>query len=424
MHMAARSGDQSIPAVSPPVLAALTGWRALDRRLYRFGARRAARSFAASEAEPADLAAVPRRGLAGVLLSLLGVAGYLAWIAGAVLLAWWCALDFPSFRLIVGGAPLIVVIALWPRFDRLDRYATVLSRATAPTLFQLVDRVAATVGAPVPDVIAVDGRLAADAGRQGLRSRRTLLLGMPLWLALDEAQRAALLAHLLGHFIDRDPRRGALGPIEYSLYRAVTVLQPTRSRMLDPMRDPDTIAARVGGSGQGVTVTPPPQGLLVVASELIWTPIGKVLGGGVMMVRLALVAAAQPMSYHAAYFADALGARVGGTAAMTGVIHLLTRGEGLLTRFAAHIRAGGDPGGWQRIAADEFAPAGDSAPPPAGLASGQSPFAQHPPADLRIRMLAARPPHLTSQESLDTHTQIDEELHSYARRAALDLTGR
>jgi hypothetical protein len=250
-----------------------------------------------------------------------------------VLLAWWGALDFPSFRLIVGGAPLIAVIALWPRFDRLDRDATVLSRATAPTLFQLVDRVAATVGAPAPAVIAVDGRLAADAGRQGLRSRRTLLLGMPLWLALGEAQRAALLAHLLGHFVDRDPRRGALGPVEYSLARAVMVLQPTRSRLLGPMRDPNIIAARVG-SDRGVS--PRPEGLLVVASELIWTPIANVLGSGIMMVRLALVAAAQPISYRGAYFADALGARVGGTAAMTGVIHLLTRGEGLLTLWGAN----------------------------------------------------------------------------------------
>jgi hypothetical protein len=78
MHMAARSDGHSIPAAPSPVLGALTGWRTLDRRLHRFGARRAERSFAAVKAAPADLAAVPRRGLAGVLLSLLGVVSYLA----------------------------------------------------------------------------------------------------------------------------------------------------------------------------------------------------------------------------------------------------------------------------------------------------------------------------------------------------------
>jgi heat shock protein HtpX len=387
------------------------GVKFVDRRLYAFAARRAARAYAAPADHPA------------VLSNVIAVLYYAVLIAVAALLVRWSAGAFPSWRLVV-TLPLLVVlvVVVWPRFDPLDRDASVVRRADAPALYGLVDRVAAAVGTPVPDLIVASSAYTAEAGRRGLRGRRVLVLGMPLWQGLTEAQQIALVAHHLGHFAGHDPRAGRLiGPVEASLVRLATVLRPTRSRMLEPIRDP-TVVAAVAGSYRGSIVSQ--NGLLVVVSELIWAAIANTLRAFVTLTRLALIVAVQPMSHRAAYLADELGARAAGTAAMVEVLDLLLLKTLVLTRLNAAARVGGGPDNWWRIAEEVLANAHDTLPArrQQSIRTDESPFADHPPLGLRVRKLLAQPASAETVESApDERVHIDDELARYARRAQRDF---
>jgi hypothetical protein len=109
---------------------------------------------------------------------------HLVLAALAIIVAGWCLIDLPSFRLILGVPVLLAVVAVWPRFGPLPADATVLDRAAAPTLFAMLDAVVTATGAPPPRVVAAGEGFGADGTRIGLRQRRALVLGVPFWLAL------------------------------------------------------------------------------------------------------------------------------------------------------------------------------------------------------------------------------------------------
>ncbi|MEU1198649.1 hypothetical protein ABZ446_20715 [Streptomyces sp. NPDC005813] len=73
-----------------------------------------------------------------------------------------------------------------------------MDRTAAPVLHALVDRVAAVTGIRRVDAIAVDQGYGSRCIRVGLRRRRVLVLGLPLWEVLTTDQRLALLGHDLG----------------------------------------------------------------------------------------------------------------------------------------------------------------------------------------------------------------------------------
>ncbi|MBC9001099.1 M48 family metallopeptidase [Micromonospora aurantiaca (nom. illeg.)] len=118
------------------------------------------------------------------------------------------AYPFPNLAVVGGVALIALAVALRPRFGRLDRDLDVLTEREAPELHALVREVATAVGAPMPHVIGVGGGINAYATSVGLRRRRVLGLGLPLWGALDGPARVALLGHELGHFVNGDVRRG------------------------------------------------------------------------------------------------------------------------------------------------------------------------------------------------------------------------
>ena len=70
-----------------------------------------------------------------------------------------------------------------------------LPRDKAPLLFELVDKVAAAIGAEAPQQIAVDGNTAL----QGSSSR--LLIGMPLVASVTVQQLAGMIAHECGRHV-------------------------------------------------------------------------------------------------------------------------------------------------------------------------------------------------------------------------------
>src|SRR2546423_2523593 len=210
------------------------GWSWLDRWAYRRAFRSTMAEFqrlrdgANKQLErgrrhPADLAVT-----AAAILIYGGVAACL--VVGVWLVTW----RFPSLALVPGLLLVLIAVELRPRFGRLPRNVAVLRRDETPEIHALVERVAKAVGAPPPQVICVDDQFNAMAGVYGLRRRRVLVLGMPLWQSMAPQQRVALLGHELGHFVNGDPRRGlGLQPVYRNLSTVVALLAPSRPRSGD-----------------------------------------------------------------------------------------------------------------------------------------------------------------------------------------------
>ena len=134
-----------------------------------------------------------------LVVGVLALAGLGCWLLFAY--------PFPNVAVVFGVALVGLAVVLRPRVGRLDADLEVLDPRRAPELHALVAEVAAAVGAPVPQVIGVDGSFNAYSTSVGLRRQRVLCLGLPLWGALDGAQRVALIGHELAHFVNGDVRR-------------------------------------------------------------------------------------------------------------------------------------------------------------------------------------------------------------------------
>lgn len=101
----------------------------------------------------------------------------------------------------LGVLPLLPMVALLlPR--RSDEVLHEVDGEAAPTFTALLAEVAQALGTQPPTYVAVSEDINAFAGRRGLRERR-LVVGAPLWAALDWPGRLALLGHELGHFSNR-----------------------------------------------------------------------------------------------------------------------------------------------------------------------------------------------------------------------------
>ena len=110
---------------------------------------------------------------------------------------------------VAGAFGILTAIVVRPQLGRLLREPKgldeSLTRETAPALFALLERCAAPLRAPVPEYVVLNGSFNAETGAAGLRRRKYLVLGVPLWSALTGPQRVALLGHELGP--PRQPRR-------------------------------------------------------------------------------------------------------------------------------------------------------------------------------------------------------------------------
>ncbi|MCW2862444.1 MAG: hypothetical protein JWP48_4152 [Actinoallomurus sp.] len=144
---------------------------------------------------------------ASYALALCVHAGTLALLVVAGLLLW---LDANVVTIIVAAVLLLTAFFVAPRFGRLPRKENVRFRADAPALFGLLDRIGAEIGARPADAVVVTGAFNASYGTVGLRRRRVLELGLPLWDTLTEQQRIAILGHELAHGVNGDSRHGLI----------------------------------------------------------------------------------------------------------------------------------------------------------------------------------------------------------------------
>lgn len=274
-----------------------------------------------------DGLAPPVRARAYVLVSVAVIA-----VAGAaVALLVWATLSPKGFWGWVGVAiGWLVVFELAPRPYRLDEDVVMLDEESAPATTALVASLASAVGTPVPAVIAVDHDFNAHVAPLGWRGRPVLVIGLPLWSALTDHERLALLGHELGHLRGRDTVVGSItGTARLIAHRVTLLLTPLPADAYTDFADYSVDAALFSNGFFHRVVT------------VVLTVVTLPLRGMVHLLdRLALA-----HSHHREFVADLRAARVAGTTAMTDLLTRTMNVDGLRTVANAAVRRNEDPFG-------------------------------------------------------------------------------
>ncbi|MET9407032.1 M48 family metallopeptidase [Streptomyces sp. NPDC002935] len=334
-----------------------------------------------------------RRDVSSVLAYAVALAVHGVTVALAAGGIWFTVGGWGSWAMVPGVFLLALGWSLRPRLPRLPEDVPVLTRADAPELFALVDEVAHVAGTRGVDAIAVDGHLNASVRSYGVRGRRLLTLGLPLWETLTPQQRIALLGHELGHYSNGDTRHGR---VVSAALRSLT----TWHYYFLPIADPEPLEAVVN--------------LLYIVPR--WLVVGVLM----LLDRLTLRAA-----QRAEYLADRVAARVGSTQAAVELMDrlLVADSAAVVLHREVNTAALTGPRGarndtrtdglWERLAADMA-----SVPEHelerqrrAGALRGHSVDATHPPTHLRHACLligAPTPPAVVADEAREG--RIAEEL--------------
>jgi heat shock protein HtpX len=389
------SCDWNLDQATPVVF----GVRWVDRRLHRVAVRLTEAQFAAlanGSLSPRTMTAARLTVLAAAVVLLVGV------LAIAVLGLWLLFVDFFNVSTVLGALLIGVAIVLRPRLGRLSDLSgrgVIVDRGQAPRLFGLVERVAAAVGAPAPQVLMVGYDLNAFTTAVGVGRTRVLCVGLPLWATLEPQERVALLGHELSHFVNGDVRRGPLTQV------AETTL--------------DRVAGLFTIEG---TVT---RGLIGYVSAILTRMLGRLVSGTAQTLQLLLVWTSQRDSQRAEYLADELAARAGGTDAAVGLMDHLVMGASIDTVVRREARAGNGMPAWHDAARVARANLAVNLPVLRRLTryTEVSLYASHPPAGLRAEMLERRPRQAAAVTLTETEAaHIDNELAVHKKRVLRELT--
>ncbi|WP_173064818.1 M48 family metalloprotease [Phytohabitans houttuyneae] len=371
------------------------GWRWIDRRTHRLATRLTRGQFTRLLAGGPDRSGGGFARVATVAASVVLLA-FVAFLAAFGV--WLVVHDFPTLTIPFGLAAIGLAFMLRPRFGRLDPSAVVLDRDRAPALFRLVDEVAAAVDAPAPAVLAVNDGFSAYATSIGIRRRRALCLGLPLWATLPPQERVALLGHELGHFVNGDVRRGLLTqPAFTMLGEAADLVRPVSSSMVEN-NGPATLLAEV---------------LQRMLSRLLF-------GAHVVLLWLG-----QRDAQRAEYLADQLSARAGGSAAAASLQDALVVFDSVEMVVRRDMRAGHGPAQWRRSADEARLSASERLAALRQLSVRDEPslFASHPPSGLRARMIRERPAHSPAVTLTEGRAEeVDRELAKHYERVARDVS--
>lgn len=355
-------------------------------------------------------AGAPRLDASGIVAHVLAWAVHLSTVAvaavGVLLITTGSVF---ALQVLLGAVLLLVVVSLRPRLGRLPKDAVTLDRAAAPALYSLLDRVAAVTGTRPVDVVALDAAVNASVTEYGLRRRRLLVLGLPLWHMLSPQQRVAVLGHEFGHYANGDQRRGlVVGTALSTLGTWHHVLRPSRQR----------------------------RSVVQIVTDLIMIPPWLFVLGLLYLLDHFTLRASQ----RAEYQADLNGARVGSGAAAAEFFDELLLAETVrreLHRQAVLARTrnrGSDPqavaaGLWPRLAdhARNIPPHERQRLLRVAELRGQSTDSTHPPTHLRRALLLDTAGGLPASVTLDGDdaAAIDAELapagQQVARRTLRDI---
>lgn len=163
----------------------------------------------------------------GIATLVHGIALGLAVLGGWIIINAW-----PNLLLAAIGVICLAVAWFFrPRLAQLN--GEVLPRDQYPALYRLADQVAGALNSPKLDGIVVGGWFNASFSRVGIRQKRIVQIGLPLWSILDPQERVALLGHELAHGVNGDPVRSFfVGTAIDSLMTWHHYLSPMRLRTI------------------------------------------------------------------------------------------------------------------------------------------------------------------------------------------------
>ena len=319
-------------------------------------------------ADPGSLDRASAAGATAVLLAVAVHAVTVLLILGAVAVValvrpwWWGALL---------GLPLAALA--WLVLPRPPRMPEGVRPAQSRTLEALVARIAAAVGTVPPHAVVVSCETNAGYTVVGLRRRRVLVIGLPLWVALGPEARVAVLAHELGHAVNGDARRGLLvGSALDSLgeWAALCRYDVAWTGVRVPMQDSDMVSA-------------------ANAAESLAGALLRVLGLVPRGLHLALLGATMRSSQRAEYRADRISWRVAGREAALAGLECVLLSPVVDTAIRRSVMARRrDVLGEVREAAAAV-DSGTRSMLAAEAEGRRSSYDSHPPEDLRLSFVAS-----------------------------------
>jgi hypothetical protein len=250
---------------------------------------------------------------------------------GFVALGAWAILAHAGSLLawLLGGLSLAIGWVLRPRLGTLPADAEVLERASAPELYAAADRVADRVRVTRPRQVAIMD-LATETwyARVGLLRTPTLVVGLPLWLALSPRQRATLLATAYARVPTGD---------ELIVSGALDTLEAWRDALMEagPLRVREEAQTKITAASLGVADHP---GSSYEVAGFLGRLLGRVLGGPVLLVRYVLTRLARAGETRTRERHRALALRVATAEEVAELEELAARGGYLAPMQAAALR--------------------------------------------------------------------------------------
>lgn len=316
------------------------------------------------------------RGRARVLATTLAVLVHLTTlvlVAAGVLV--WTTGTFVLVKVIVTVLVATIAWELRPRRHR-PKLTHALTRDQAPHAFAVLDAVARVTAAHPPDVIVPTGDFNASYSGAGLRGPRVLTIGLPLWNALDDRERLALLGHECGHDVNGDVRAGfVVGTAMNALALWAWLLRPD------------------GRATRRTHARPRTSGDLFTFAEflvpVILLPLTTVVG----LLALGLGRLAALSGQRAEYRADELSAITAGTDAAVSLLDQTLLADLALTSISAALRSDRNADIWpsQRAFLASVPASQRERLRRAAARDSHRTDASHPPTLLRQDMLTARP---------------------------------
>lgn len=259
------------------------------------------------------IAGRPATSAAEWLLRLVSLVLYLS-VAAIAGMGLWLIVAFHNGPAVLGALILFgIAYAFRPRLGRLKpviQGTYKLSPAKYPAFFGMLERIAAATGTRVPDWVVMDTDWNAMTTVVGLRRKRVLRIGFPLWIALRPQERVALLGHELGHLAHEDSLRYLLiePALTYFGRLARAVKPPSRYVELDGL-----------------------SGLFL----LLWRIAGGLLALLLSMIHLVLNILGARQGRKAELYADYLAAKAAGTRSAADLVDALSSIE-ILDQYVNH----------------------------------------------------------------------------------------
>lgn len=191
---------------------------------------------------------------------------------------------------------LCIAVLTLPRFGKLPK--NIISRSEYPALYKLVDDITKSLNSKDIYGIVINERFNASYTEVGIKRRKIVYIGLPLFYILNDEEKVALLSHEIAHGINGDVTRGLVTST------AINTLI-TWYKIVFPKRN---IRFRKGYVY-----------LLSEITDLIMLILSKI----VLLIIIILVHVVYNDSQRAEYLADYIGASISGTNAMKSLLDKL-----------------------------------------------------------------------------------------------------